>query len=251
MQLDFGYPWWLNYGHLTITAAGIALILLGRARQWSGKWMLVLAALTVWSVGAFAAVRFGFNASGRGSLPTEKFLATGAPARVLDIGAGTGRSTIMVLEARPRTTVVATDLFEQSFEHHFGGKMSGEEWLRSNLRAAGMEQRAEIRKADMRELPFNDASFDAVVSAYAMDHLPRPGSAKALQEAARIIKPGGEFLLMLVHKDIFMKLTFGPLLFHGGTRAPEWWAGELGNAGFAVEEQGTKPATLFFLARKR
>jgi ubiquinone/menaquinone biosynthesis C-methylase UbiE len=251
MQPDFGYPWWLSYGHLGVTAAGVALILLGRARKWSGKWILLACAVTVWSVGAFAAVRFGFNASGRASLPTGKFLAAGGPAKVLDIGAGTGRSTLMVLESRPQTTVVALDLFAQSFKHHFGEKASGEDWLRGNLRAAGVEQRAEIRTGDMRELPFAAAEFDAIVSAYAIDHLPREGSSQALREAARVVKPGGEFLLMLVHKDKWMKMTFGPLLFHGGTRGVEWWSDELQKAGFEIVEQGTRPVTLYFLARKK
>lgn len=45
--------------------------------------------------------------------------------------------------------------------------------------------------------------------------------------------------------------AFRPLLFRGGTRAPEWRSGGLDRAGSEVLEQGTKPAALYFLALKR
>ncbi len=45
----------------------------------------------------------------------------------------------------------------------------------------------------MREVPFAPASFDPIVSAYAVDHLNREGIDRALSEAARVVKPGGEF----------------------------------------------------------
>jgi ubiquinone/menaquinone biosynthesis C-methylase UbiE len=40
--------------------------------------------------------------------------------RVLDIGAGTGRSSIKVLKARPQAISVALGLFGESFKQHFG-----------------------------------------------------------------------------------------------------------------------------------
>src|SRR5262245_41753496 len=169
-QLNFGYPWWLTYGHLVVTAIALSFLLLGLARRWSRKLMLVIGVVTLWSVAAFLVTRFGLNANGRLPLPTERFLTSGS-GRVLDMGAGTGRSSIMVLEARPQTTVVALDLFGESFKRHFGPGESGQERLRSNLRAAGVENRAAIQTADMRELPFAPATFDGVVSMYAIDHL--------------------------------------------------------------------------------
>jgi hypothetical protein len=55
---------------------------------------------------------------------------------------------------------------------------------------------------------------------------------------------------MVIEKDAWMNFTFGPLLFHGGTRGAGWWLESLRGAGFAVAESGTRPATLYFLARK-
>ena len=94
------------------------------------------------------------------------------------------------------------------------------------------------------------ASFDAIVSAYAIDHLNRPGIQQSLSEAARVLKPGGEFLLMLIGKDPWLRFTFGPLLLHSGTRDGSWWSDRLNEAGFQVNEQGYRPATLYLLARK-
>ena len=248
-QLDFGYPWWLSYGHLIVLAPALALLLLGYVRKWS-KWpMITLGALTLWSSAAFLLVHFVVDVNGRPSLPTQSFLRSGT-GRVLDLGAGTGRSSIMVLEARPQTTLVALDLFGESFERHFGRGESPQQRLLRNLKAAGVEQRVTIETSDMRKLSFEDASFDAIVSSYAVDHLNREGISQALAEAARVVKPGGEFLLMLVSNDTWVKFLFGPMLSHGGARGSAWWNTRVKEAGFQVVEEGTAPATLYFLARR-
>jgi cyclopropane fatty-acyl-phospholipid synthase-like methyltransferase len=156
----------------------------------------------------------------------------------------------MVLAARPQTTLVALDLFGESFQRHFGPGESPQERLMRNLKAAGVEQRATIETCDMRKLPFEAASFDAIVSSYAVDHLNREGISQALAEAARVVKPGGEFLLMLIANDKWVKCFFGPLLSHGGTRGSAWWNTRVKEAGFQVVEEGTYPATLYLLLRR-
>lgn len=247
--LDFGYPWWLSYGHLVVLVPAAAMLFLGYMHKWS-KWpMLVLGVLLLWSSSAFLVTRFLFNADGLPSLPTENFLRTGK-GRVLDIGAGTGRSSIMVLQSRPEATVVALDLFGDSFEHHFGEGQTPQQRLLANLKAAGVDQRAMVETADMRKLPFEPAAFDAIVSAYAIDHLNRDGIHQALAEAVRVIKPGGDFLLILIANDAWARFAFGPVLSHGGTRSADWWAAGLKEAGFQVLEHGTRPLTLYFLARR-
>ncbi|MEX2264152.1 MAG: class I SAM-dependent methyltransferase [Bryobacteraceae bacterium] len=212
--------------------------------------MLLLGVLVLWSSAAFLVTRFAFDVNGRPSLPTQSFLRSGK-GQVLDIGAGTGRSSIMVLESRPQATLVALDLFADSFERHFGHGQSPPQRLLANLKAAGVEQRATIETADMRKLPFEPAAFDAAVSAYAIDHLNRQGISQSLAEAARVVKPGGDFLLILIANDPWAKFTFGPLLMHGGTRGAAWWTARLREAGFQVLEDGTRPMTLYLLARRQ
>ena len=182
-------------------------------------------------------------------MPTTTFLSSGA-GRVVDLGAGTGRSSIMVLEARPQARLVALDLFADSFKRHFGPSDTPQQMLLANLRAAGVDERATVETGDMRELPFEDASFDAAVSSYAIDHLGREGAKEALAEAARVVKPGGEFLLMVVADDAWVRFAFGPVLMHH-MPGPEWWKGQVEEAGFEVVEQGRRPATAYILARRR
>ena len=247
--LEFGYPWWLSYGHLPILALVASMLLLGYARKWSRWPMLLLSVVALWSGSALLVERFVIDVNGLPALPTQSFLRSGA-GRVLDIGAGTGRSSIMVLQARPLATLVALDLFGESFEQHFGRRESPQQRLLANLKAAGVEQRTTITTADMRQLPFEPAAFDAIVSAYAMDHLNRQGSDQSLAEAARVIKPGGDLLLMLIANEPWAKFTFGPLMAHGGTRGTDWWSEHVQRAGFEIVEQGTRPLTLYLLARR-
>ena len=249
MTVDFGYPWWLSYGHLVVAVPAVLLWLLGRRRRWPRLPMIAVGAVALWSAAAFLVARFGLDVNGRAHLPTERFLQSGA-GRVLDMGAGTGRSTLMVLEARPGATVVALDLFGESFERHFGPGPSGQQRLLANLKAAGVARRAFILTGDMRQVPADPASFDAVVSSYAIDHLNRQGIDSALRETARVLKPRGEFLLMVIAQDFWAHFAFGPLLMHSGTRGADWWTGRLRDAGFGIEESGTRPATLYLLARK-
>lgn len=245
-SIDFGYPWWLSYGHLLVCLIAVALLVIVRGRV--GR--IVLAVVVIWSFVSFVVLRFVVDVNGRGSMPTQAFMESGA-GRVLDLGAGTGRSSVMVLEARPKVALVALDLFGESFDGHFGKTETGEQKLLANLKAAGVDGRASIVKHDMRELPFGAGEFDGVVSAYAVDHLGRVGINKTLREAARVLKPGGEFLLMLIGKDFWLQFTFGPLLAHSGARDGQWWRARMEEAGFQVTQQGMKPATLYLVGKKR
>jgi SAM-dependent methyltransferase len=247
--MDFGYPWWLTSGHLILFLAGAAALLVARiagAPRWA---LMVLAVFSAWA-GAVALLVYFHGINRVPTLPTEHFLASGT-GRVLDLGAGTGRSSIMVLRERPRATLVASDLFGGSFAQHFGPAGRPQDRLRANLDAAGVGDRASIETADMLKLPFPAASFDALVSAYAMDHLGRNGARTALAEAHRVLKPGGDFLLILIANDGWAKLAFGPLLAHGGTYGAAWWRDAARQAGFDVKEEGTQPVTTYLLLTGR
>src|SRR5439155_12638481 len=66
------------------------------------------------------------------------------------------------------------------------------EVTKRNARAEGVEERIELHTADMTKMPFADASFDAIVSSWAIHNVPSAdGRAAALREIARVLKPGG------------------------------------------------------------
>jgi ubiquinone/menaquinone biosynthesis C-methylase UbiE len=165
--------------------------------------------------------------------------------RVLDVGAGSGRAAIGVLLERPGTTAVGTDIYSG----YWGIDGNTPERFMNNAGIAGVADRAAARIGDMRALPFSAGEFDAVVSAYAIDHLGRAERPKAIAEVARVLKPGGEFLLLIIHVDWRTWLVSPPLAHHP-SQSPEPWRVLLEEGGFRVEEEGTRFTTLYFLARK-
>lgn len=255
-DIDFAYPWYLSYGHLVITAILLPIGVIAWRTKWPRALTAVIGVLTLWSVTAFLITYFGLHPNGRLTMPTQSFLAAGK-GRVLDLGAGSGRSSLMVLEARPETTLVALDSFGASYAEHFNAKGSdqqiveaGQGRLLANFKAAGVADRATIQAADMRKLPFPAATFDGVVSAYAIDHLGRDGMERTLAETARVLRPGGEFLMLVLAKDSWLQFAWGPLLLHARMPKQEQWVQYLRAAGFQILEQGTRPGTLYFLVRR-
>ena len=243
---DFGYSWYVGYGLVVPLALAAGLGALALWRGWA-RWILVLAGLVVvWAIAGLVLINAVFGLNRPMALPTDKFLTAGS-GRVLDAGAGSGRAAVGVLLARPNATVTALDIYEG----YWGIDGNTPERFMTNARIAGAANRAEARTGDMREMPFKDAEFDAVVSSYAIDHLSRDGSAKAIAEVARVLKPRGEFLLMIVNADWVARLVSPHALAHHPRQDPARWHALLEQSGFLVEEEGTQPATLYFFARKR
>ena len=245
---DFGYTWFWQYGHLVPMALFGALAAAGWRWKWK-RWVQALSLVGVaWSGAGLAIVQTVMRLNTPMELPTASFFASGQ-GRVLDVGSGSGRSTIMVALARPAAEVVALDRFAQGY----GIEQNGPARLGANLRAAGVEKRVKIQEADMRQMPFADGSFDAAVSAYAIDHLGREGFQKALGEVSRVLRPGGEFLFFTINRDWWVKVAY-PFLhggYYGPTPAAERWRAALTASGaFEVVEQGTQPGTMYFLVRK-
>ena len=65
-----------------------------------------------------------------------------------------------------------------------------------------------------------------------------------------LLRPGGPFLLQIVHPDAWMVFAYGPLFLHHFRPQPERWVARLQAAGLQVVEQGTTPGSYYFLARK-
>jgi SAM-dependent methyltransferase len=243
---DFGYSWWLVYGHLVPLALFGALLLVALRRRW--RWWLtaIFGAIALWATVSFTLLQ---SLNRPVTLPTEQFLTAGT-GRILDVGAGSGRLTIGVLQARPQATATAFDLYAG----YFGIENNTPERLMDNARAGGVADRLDWKVGDMREMPFADREFDAVVSAFAMDHVGQDGAVKAVRETARVIKPGGDFLLLLVNVDGWVKFV-SLLPHHGMAHHPpashEHWRTLLESEGFDVLEHGREPATLWLLGRRR
>ncbi len=111
--------------------------------------------------------------------------------RVLDVGCG--RGLMLVGAAKRLTSGRATGVDIWQAEDLSGNRP---EATLENARREGVADRVEVKTADMRELPFPDASLDVVVSSAAIHNLYAAGDrAKAIREIARVLKPGGQALL--------------------------------------------------------
>jgi ubiquinone/menaquinone biosynthesis C-methylase UbiE len=100
--------------------------------------------------------------------------------QVLDMGCGAGHTALAV--APLAASVVAVDLTPQM--------LGVAEALATERGVANIT----FRLADVSALPFEDASFDVVTCRFSAHHYAKP--AKAVQETARVLRPGGRFLLV-------------------------------------------------------
>lgn len=67
----------------------------------------------------------------------------------------------------------------------------------SNAKLEGVEERIEVMDADMREIPFEANKFDLVIACLAIHNVPSAeGRQKAIEEIARVVKPGGRIVLI-------------------------------------------------------
>ncbi len=116
----------------------------------------------------------------------DRIAWTGAE-QVLDVGCG--RGLMLVGAARRLTTGRATGVDIWQAEDLSGNRP---ESTLENARREGVAGRVEVRTADMRKLPFEDASFDVVVSCTAIHNVyDARERAGALREIARVLRPGG------------------------------------------------------------
>lgn len=119
----------------------------------------------------------------RAYVPIAKFLdsrRSRAPL-LLDIGAGTGRFLSFVKSVRPKLKVAALDLSQP--------------YLDRARRALSKHDGVAFVAAPAEAMPLPDKSVDAAVSIFLFHELPPKIRAAAAKEIARVLKPGGIFVL--------------------------------------------------------
>jgi ubiquinone/menaquinone biosynthesis C-methylase UbiE len=100
--------------------------------------------------------------------------------RVLDIGCGTGSLTLLIKRLHPRAEVVGLDPDPKALAR-----------ARRKAEERGLAVRLDRGFSD--ELPYADASFDRVFSAFMLHHLALDEKQKTLREARRVLRGGGVF----------------------------------------------------------
>jgi len=110
---------------------------------------------------------------------------------VLDVGCGHGLLLIGAAKLLPRGRAVGIDLWSQVDQ----SDNSREATLR-NAALEGVAERVTVLDGDMRELPFDDCTFDVAVAHFAIHNIPsHAGRRQAIDEIVRTLKPGGQVAL--------------------------------------------------------
>jgi ubiquinone/menaquinone biosynthesis C-methylase UbiE len=108
-------------------------------------------------------------------------LLAGLTGEVLEIGAGTGANLTHYPATIERLVLIEPD-------RHMRAK------LEPKLAAAGLPFPVELVDAGVDPLPFEDASFDAVISTMVLCSV--PDQEVALAELHRVLRPGGTFVYL-------------------------------------------------------
>lgn len=109
--------------------------------------------------------------------------------RILEIGCGTGNLALLVKRLCPGAEVVGLDPDPKAL-------------ARAKRKAERKGLALDLGRGFAEELPYADASFDRVLSAFMFHHLGPDEKAETLSEVRRVLKPGGSLhLLDLVEEE--------------------------------------------------
>ena len=125
--------------------------------------------------------------------------------KLLDVACGNGRVLRDILRALPRLKTTGLDLSPAYVEE---ARARLKEWRQADLVAGAAEA-----------MPFDDGAFDALTCVYLFHELPPRVRRDAAREIARVLKPGGLFLMVDSIQggetpDLDRMLEYFPIGFH-------------------------------------
>ena len=238
---DFGWgPGWMNGLAIAALVAATAAIVI--ELQWPTLWPVAFIAVALAIVLMIGnQIMQGFRRPDQVVLPMVDLIRGERPV-VLDAGCGAGRTTIALSRVLGAAHVVAVDRFDAGYIDDGGRAL-----LQRNLERAGLTEKVTVETADLTALPFAEGDFDAVVSTHVYDHL---GSAKqkGLDEAFRVLRPGGRFLLAVWTPGLTMFAVANVFSFLLTSKAA--WRRMAEAAGFRRVDEGVFNGAWFILLEK-
>ena len=125
----------------------------------------------------------------------DKFLELlPSPAKILDVGCGTGTDSNFV--ASKGHQVVGVDLSEEML----------------NIAKSSFPQ-IDFRLEDMRDIDFSKNQFDGIIASCSLIHIPKKDVPKTLRQFSKLLKPKGIIYLQLQSgpsEEVFVKEPFKP-----------------------------------------
>ena len=111
--------------------------------------------------------------------------------RVVDLGCGRGAVLVRAARCVPRGRAVGVDIWRRVDQTG-----NNADATRRNLALEDVIDRARLCTGDMRSLPLVGDAADVVVSSLAIHNIPDPaGRRHAIEEAYRVVRPGGRLLV--------------------------------------------------------
>ena len=125
------------------------------------------------------------------ALAAARLAACPERGELLDVPCGFGRHTVPLARAGYRVT----------------GVDRSEALLAEARRRAGGERWPKFARADYRDLPFPDASFDAALCLFSsLGYLGDEEDTKALAEIGRVLRPEGRLVIETMHRDLLVRV---------------------------------------------
>src|SRR5437764_10954703 len=110
---------------------------------------------------------------------------------LLDMGCGRGAVLLAAAKLLPNGRAIGVDIWRADQTDN------SQDNTLHNAELEGVADRVEVRTADITDLPFDDDSVDVIVSSLVVHNIPSPeGRAKAIGEAARVLRAGGRLVLV-------------------------------------------------------
>ncbi len=140
--------------------------------------------------------------------------------KVLDVGCGTGTLALRLKKQAGNNGVVA------------GIDASKGMLKQAKIKSDKENIHLDLRVASIEKMPFPDNFFDVITSTWVIHQLSLPLKKKGIKEIFRVLRPGGHFLLVDLHRITNPLRAFYNLPFY-------WW-----NEGYKIHVLGKLPELL-------
>lgn len=194
------YGTWIRARRLYLFAGLTALCVAGSLLgvRWAWFWLLLLPGLLLGYISMVLGLTTYRFTRGGYQRRIHELLAgeiAGLGGAVLDVGCGSGSLAVIVAKADPDCVVLGVDLWADDWEY-------SQSQCERNARAEGVADRVRFQRASAADLPFVDASVDAVISCLTFHEVREcVDRTEPVAEALRVLRPGGRFAFLDLFSD--------------------------------------------------